>query len=292
MASPYTEQIATFGPGGRIVGIVTDPAHGLDRRETAVLLLNAGTIHRVGPQRLWVTLARHLAGRGFTVLRFDHSGLGDSAPREDAVSFEESSARDVDDAMRWLEAERGRRRFAVLGLCASTLTGFRAAQRDTRVESLVLLTALLEDPSTVPDDVIAEATGRRVSRSYVGEKAGSATAWRRLLTGQADPRKIARTLWRFAVPRRREPDRPTTLEALQGLERLLARGVQVCFLFPEPSTVREYFGMTLERHVRRLERGGRLRLHVLKGADHTFTRVRDQSRVTTLASEWLTSRCP
>ena len=45
-----------------------------------VVLLNAGIIHRIGPNRLYVQLARRLASRGHAVLRFDLAGIGDSEP--------------------------------------------------------------------------------------------------------------------------------------------------------------------------------------------------------------------
>ena len=55
------EQPRFFGPGGGLFGIETLPAQ---RREGAptVLLLNAGLLHRVGPNRFNVELARRLAG--------------------------------------------------------------------------------------------------------------------------------------------------------------------------------------------------------------------------------------
>ena len=44
-------------------------------------MLNAGLDWHVGPNRLWVDLARRWALAGFRCVRLDHSGLGDSAPR-------------------------------------------------------------------------------------------------------------------------------------------------------------------------------------------------------------------
>ena len=66
-----------FGADRHLVGILTLPSQG-DPRPIAFLLINAGVIHRVGPHRINVKLARHLAGLGFASLRFDLSGQGDS----------------------------------------------------------------------------------------------------------------------------------------------------------------------------------------------------------------------
>jgi len=285
------EQVASFGPGGRLTGILTVPTSGV--RATAVLLLNAGVVHHVGPQRLWVTLARQLAGAGFHVLRFDHAGLGDSLHRDDGRPFEQSSLSDVADAMAWVERSTTCRLFALVGLCAGTLTAFRVAQADPRITSLVLLTALLEDPASVPEAVVAEAMDRRVGRSYVTQKAVSGEAWRRLLTGQVSAGRVLRTLGRTARPPAREGAllRPGTEAALDGLQAVLRRGTSVVFLFAEPTTVLEYFRMTIEPRLPALQDAGRVSLSVLKGADHTFTTLRDQNRALETVSRWLEAEC-
>jgi pimeloyl-ACP methyl ester carboxylesterase len=286
------ERVAGFGPDGRLVGVLTPPL-GTAPRDTAVLLLNAGVVHRVGPQRLWVTLARRLAQSGFTVLRFDHAGLGDSPHRDDGLPWDQSSLADVDDALHWLEQSTACRRFALLGMCAGTLTAFRAAQRDPRVNALVLLTALLEDPATVPEDVVAEAMDRRVGRSYVTQKATSGEAWKRLITGQVSPGKVIRTIGRtaFAPAKPTAGARPGTADAVAGLERLLRRDTSISFLFAEPTTVLEYFRMTIEPRLAELSAMGRLEVTVLKGADHTFTARRDQARVLDAIASGLEQTC-
>ena len=64
--------IETVGPG-RVVG-------------PKILFLSSGNESHIGPNRLWVDLARRLAGRGFSCLRFDLSGIGDSPVRPGAAS--------------------------------------------------------------------------------------------------------------------------------------------------------------------------------------------------------------
>jgi pimeloyl-ACP methyl ester carboxylesterase len=284
--------VAEFGPDGRLVGVLTEPAS-TAARNTGVLLLNAGVVHHVGPQRLWVTLARRLAQSGFTVLRLDHAGIGDSLHRDDGLPWDQSSLADVNDALGWLEQSTACRRFALLGLCAGTLTAFRAAQRESRVDAIVLLTALLEDPALVPEDVVAEAMDRRVGRSYVTQKATSGEAWKRLLTGQVNPGRVIRTIGRtaFAPAKAATGPRPGTADAIAGLERLLRRGTSISFVYAEPTTVLEYFRMTIDPRLEELKAMGRLDVAVLKGADHTFTSRRDQTRVVEAITNGLEQTC-
>ena len=85
------QRAARFGAYGNLVGIVTPPVGGVPPRG-AFVFLNAGVVHRVGPNRIYVTAARRLAARGFLSVRFDLSGLGDSSSRRDATAFDQAAS--------------------------------------------------------------------------------------------------------------------------------------------------------------------------------------------------------
>src|SRR5438045_1954876 len=94
------EEAVLFGEFRSLVGIVTEPTtqHPHLARQ-AVILLNPGIVHRVGPGRIYVKIARALAKMGFVILRFDLSGIGDSAVRHDNLRFEKSAGRETHEAM-------------------------------------------------------------------------------------------------------------------------------------------------------------------------------------------------
>jgi hypothetical protein len=180
-------------------------------------------------------------------------------------------------------------RFVLLGLCSGTLTAFRTASRDPRVVGLLLLTALLEDPSTVSEAAVREASERRVATSYRREKAFDLTSWKKVLTGRADYRRIARVVGRRILSRLKPPSSKPALSSpvVEGLRALLRRGVAVSFVFSEPTTVLEYFRMTVAPALPDLKREGRIEVHVLEKSDHTFSGSPQQARVLELASNWL-----
>jgi pimeloyl-ACP methyl ester carboxylesterase len=134
-----SERACTFGSQGGLVGILCEPLGGSVPSLPGVLLLNAGLDHHVGPNRLNVDLARHLAGLGFTSLRFDLSGLGDSEPRRDQRSDEERAVADVADAMDFLGELRGVSGFVVIALCSGVDPAHAVAVRDPRVRGAVFL---------------------------------------------------------------------------------------------------------------------------------------------------------
>jgi pimeloyl-ACP methyl ester carboxylesterase len=132
-----TETIARFGAGERLLGIVTLPAQ---RRADApaCLFMNAGVVHRIGPHRINVKLARALAEIGIASIRIDLSGLGDSPPAPGAVHSGEQTVLDLQDAMTHLEQTLGIRRFIVFGLCSGSVHAYWLAQKDERVVGVTM----------------------------------------------------------------------------------------------------------------------------------------------------------
>src|SRR5215204_2692196 len=109
------EKAFQFGKSALLTGILSEPENGVTPADRpAFILLNSGILHRVGSCRLHVRIARALAAAGFSSLRFDFSGIGDSEPRRDSLSFEESSRVEVREAMDYAAQTRGVRRFVLM----------------------------------------------------------------------------------------------------------------------------------------------------------------------------------
>jgi pimeloyl-ACP methyl ester carboxylesterase len=127
-----------FGRESHLIGTLTLPgARGAT--DIAYLLLNAGVIHRIGPHRFNVKLARRLASLGFPVMRFDLAGLGDSAVPRSSAPYPERVAADVRDAMEVATRKAGVQRFIVVGICSGADNGFRVAAAETRVVGVVMI---------------------------------------------------------------------------------------------------------------------------------------------------------
>jgi hypothetical protein len=131
------EVITTFGPGGALVGVLTEPVRPRGDRLTA-LMWNVGLNHRVGPSRAWVELSRRLAAEGVHALRFDVGGLGDSAPRPGPAGELERAVLDLEDAIAWVEANVGGT-CVLVSNCSGTDNAHAVAARDPRVRAAVFL---------------------------------------------------------------------------------------------------------------------------------------------------------
>jgi hypothetical protein len=149
VATIVRDEALRLGPAGQLVGILSHPAA---RRSAlpstappAVIILNAGVLHRVGPHRLHVTLARRIAAAGLASLRLDLGGIGDSIASSDATSFRQSAVADTRAAMTSLGELIEARRFVLFGVCSGADNSIATALVDDRIAGIVLI-----DPPAYP----------------------------------------------------------------------------------------------------------------------------------------------
>ena len=70
LTTPYIESHVVFGRDRSLVGTVCAPVDGVDAGRPFVVFVTSGIIHRTGPNRIYVRIARALAERGYSSLRF------------------------------------------------------------------------------------------------------------------------------------------------------------------------------------------------------------------------------
>lgn len=275
-------ETATFVAGApSLFGITSEPVSAA-RSGTAIMLLNSGAIHHIGPNRLYVWLARRWANEGHVVARVDLSGLGDSAPRPgepDNVVYGPRAVEDVSAAVTFLRAQREITKVLVVGLCSGGYHAFKAAVAGCPVDGVVAINPLtffwkdgmsLDAPQqhdTVQD---AQRYARMVQRW---------DAWKRVLTGRVDLRHAASVVLKqagiFAESYAREVGRvvgrPLPDDLAVELDTVAKRGVDLQFVFASRDPGVELLRSQGGRAVRRLESSGKLGRHYVQGANHTFT---------------------
>jgi hypothetical protein len=143
------EEPLQFGEGGRLFGILTLPSVPFQNPQElpVFVFFNAGLLHRVGPHRLYVHLARDLSRMGFSSLRVDLAGKGDSPSRPGLMNHQQSAAADYEEIQRVLEARVAPGPLVLAGLCSGADDAIRLSPKDSRVVGLLLL-----DPVCSPDD--------------------------------------------------------------------------------------------------------------------------------------------
>ena len=148
-----------------------------------VVVVTGGPQYRVGSHRQFVLLARRLADDGFTVLRFDCRGMGDSAGEFPGF---EGIGDDIRAAIDTIASREPRLRGIVLwGLCDAASAALIYARGDPRVAGLVLLNPWVRSQPTL---------ARAQLRSYYLRRIRSREFWRKLSSGALAPLRSLREL--------------------------------------------------------------------------------------------------
>jgi dienelactone hydrolase len=231
-------------PLGQLMGVLSQPREPLGA-SYAVILLNAGAIRRIGPNRMWVEAARRWAAEGVPTLRLDAEALGDSdgdeAPyRSHAALYTPHFVPQVIDAMDFLQRQGVARRFVLGGLCSGASWALQAALLDSRVSGLLLLNPRV----LVWSDDLGPA---RDLRALLSERP-SISRIRRLARG---PRLHAFLRWAATWPIRRL-GRSSAMsdfemrkrQLLADTERLPESGTRLLWLFSEHEPLHDELSQT------------------------------------------------
>lgn len=253
----FSEKLTAFGPDKGLSGMLALPtARGA--QPPGVILYNAGIVHRIGPHRLNVKIARALAARGVPSLRFDLSGLGDSAPAPSGSSWAQSQA-DLSAAMTQLSNAGAATRFVLVGLCSGADNAYRAAIADNRIAGVVLI-----DPYSYEN--------RRAKLERAAARALDLERWKSALARAGAPA-------RRSQPNEEDSSRPYPPLAEFGadLAKLTNKGVEILIVYTR----------FVEQHLTRPEHFfdtfadfdfcGRLAVEVNGAVDHTHTELTAQS---------------
>ena len=262
-----------FGEAGTLVGIVTSVPQ-VNAENPAVILLNPGIVHRAGPGRIYVKIARALAAGGFTVLRFDFSGIGDSTVRLDNRRFEESSVDEARTAMSFLHATRRCSSFILMGGCSGAAVSLETAGSDRRAAGVIAI--------NFPARADEESAGHRSDGHYYRNVAlRSLKSWRKLLTGQSDYRKIGRVL--VQTTKRaflcRSQESVSDRQFRAKLRELVAHQVHLTFICSQGDVLLEDLRQAGGRDFKQLCAQGKAACEIISGSDHTFSSLYDQERL-------------
>jgi pimeloyl-ACP methyl ester carboxylesterase len=272
------EKVVQFGVRGHLVGIVTIlDKHPGNTLKPAILFLNAGLQHRVGPYRLHVDLCRALAAKGYLAFRFDLSGIGDSQFTPETLGYQERNINDIRSAMDFMEQRYNCTTFVLVGLCSGASNAHMTAVADERIIGLVLM-----------DGFVFRTLGfyRRVIVKYLN-----------------DPKRFFKTLINIIASRFkrmlnvpgeqvRRPSMfanvaPSQEQLSYEFNALVQRGVAMLVVYT--GTVRSYYnyaGQFIDMFPR-VDFKDKLYLEYFYDADHTFTSIGERKKLTTAILRWI-----
>lgn len=265
-------------PFGELFGVLAEPL-GEHVGETCAVLLNAGAIRRIGPNRMWVETARRWSALGVPTVRLDLEGIGDAdgdsgAFGEMAGLYVPALVDQVRGALDRLAALGYGPRFVLAGLCSGAYWAFHAALTDERVVAAYLLNprALFWDPTL-------EVT-REVRKALL-----RSSAWRKVLRGEIPIERMAGLAYRTpGVLARRAVARVARGAARQtrggdrldlAFDRLRDEGKRIELMFSSGEPL--YEELESEGRLDRLDRWPNVGLELVAGNIHTLRSANAQA---------------
>jgi pimeloyl-ACP methyl ester carboxylesterase len=294
-----TERCVFLGPDEAVFGIVAAPCRDESRRR-AVILLNVGADYHMGASRMYVSLARRWARRGYYVLRLDLAGLGDSptrAGRVDNEVFPPEALGDIRTAIDFLLTRYEIREINLVGVCSGAYHALRAAVAGLPVKRILMVNiGNFYWDSSMSLVKALQATETVRNPGLYRERIFSAWAWRRFLTGQVNIWRIVRVYLSRPVvelkSKLRDAARAVRIRLHRDLGRelddVISSGIRVVFVFARGEPGLDLLKIEVGSMMRRL--GERCRIVIIDSADHTFSRSGPREVLENVLSEELYAR--
>lgn len=298
VAGNVRERAIRFGPNDAMFGILAEPLNS-DRRAKAIVLPNMGANHHVGPNRMYVRMARRWAALGHHVLRFDLGGVGESEPRDGQppnTPYSWHGVRDFELGIAEIRRRTGVDDVIAIGMCSGAYVAFHAGLGGSAMKTQILVNpqafywkegdSLDAAPATVAAQVQAYGASVRTWAS-----------WKKLLTGRAGYGALAMTMGRRIRDLgttwfKRFGSRLGVMAQVDDLGRdlraLADRNIGTLLIYSENDAGMIYLRDRAAREVARLTRDGRLKIETVAQADHTFTGQAAQQRLIDVMTSYLT----
>ena len=295
----------------RFFALKSTPVEATSTRRASVVLLTTGSVSRIGPGRLYVTLARLLAGLGFSVVRVDLGGVGDSIdvdPSTENQPMASARVAEIRDVVASVRAASGHEHVVAGGLCSAAFNSFHAAIDGLNVDNLLLVnpgTFYLGADELGGSDEAVLASAHQLTRGFLNR--------RRLMLALRDREAMRRGLkamryWLKAKPltgyrilagakvrqaaRRVGLPVKETSELARDLEAIVSGGVRMLIVIAAGESAAQYL-RTFGGRLFNEPADGRGLEHVhVDGGDHTFASPGSRHLLTEIVTTYLEREYP
>jgi uncharacterized protein len=293
--------------GDLLFGILHEPIETNDaNNDTCILLLSPGVKMRVAPHRLYIDMAENFITEGFSVLRFDFWGLGDSEG-----DFNETYLADlygeiqigcyVNDtrcAMDWLSNVKGFSKFILGGLCGGAITALLTGAEDNRCVGLLSIgiPVILDSQNIDKNKYLTQWQKRSLRLGYF-RNLFNLNSWYRLLTLKSDFHLILQLLF-FSNDSKSSTKDNQNNQAKKGNVNpffapkffdLLSRQVNVILIFSgSDRLLYEFNEKFIQQYKDRFDMySDQITQHVIPNANHILSNTEWKTQMINFSSDWL-----
>lgn len=297
-----------------LFGVIHQPDQEPEQK-IAIIFLCAGLKQRVGPQRLYVKMARWLCQRGYYCLRLDPEGIGDSEGEIEngrvvdiwgtiqKGRFVADTIAAIDAFIKKIEVDK----LVLAGLCGGAITALLAAAGDKRADSLIFLGMPIQIDGAAKNDTpeISQELAKVYFRAYL-HKIFRFEFLKRLLLLRTDYKLLFQTLKSVAAIKLR-PKASKSFEHhfrgdgadfnfnyhfLEAYVKMVEAGHEMLFLFGENDILAGQFQTRFQSGF--LAANPRYKagcdIHIVKSANHQLTLKEWHEEALTVILQWLRDR--
>lgn len=286
-----TPEVPLFFPAGAdtLFGVLTmSPSDG----DLGAIILGGGSTPSttIGRNRIFVTMARHVASLGFRTLRFDYHGVGDSTG-ESTIRLDRPFVDDLAAAVQVL-SDQGVKRCMLIGSCFGARTALAGGGRVAGIGGAVLLAPPLRDFALSERKTEGWAL-RDYLRALVHPQGliggGRDLTLRRYLRFVRSGFQVGIRRLRRRISPKREAYRWISPDFLNGLSTLVELGLPILFVYgTEDESYPDWQDALRGPLGGILERAGAVEISIISGQVHGFTQTETQSVVIHTVGAWLT----
>ncbi len=267
------ETTVTFGKENEALrGVLHEPG---EPNGVGLVFLHGWPGNRIGPHRMFVTLARRLSALGFHCLRVDFRGRGDSDGRAEEASIRTMIA-DTASAVDFLAARPQVKRIYLLGICSGGKVAIGTASSDPRIRGLVLWSA--EAMGSLHSRAASTHKSMSALRIYL-KKLTAIETWKKIITLRVNTRMVRKAIVTDEKPRDAEIAQESAL-----LDRFKSFKGELLFIYggndPDTKFAAEAYTQFCARH------GIRNEFHEIPEANHSFYSLEWERDVLDRSERW------
>jgi pimeloyl-ACP methyl ester carboxylesterase len=247
-----------------------------------VVIFNAGVIHKVGPNRIHVKLARKLATEGYNAFRFDYGGQGDSIALAGSL-YEE--ARYISKALNLLQKKTGVNEFILFGICSGAEDAYVTALHDDRIKGIVMVNGTGLDISLVKE-LYPEAE-KQIQLRYYKKSLLRTDRWLKVLKGKSKALtfgKFKLIIRRLLKKRSRDGNDNNRQQRPSPFDVLGNKKVALLFIVSEGSNAFDMVNMAYNKNS-----FPQTDFVVMKDVDHIITPLWAQNELFATIIQWCNS---